>query len=513
MVSSPNLRELSIHLQPYIEEIQDLLASHGQPFGTPETLGPLAAELAHGAALADEVSAKIRSVLFREGEGLTQAALLELMVAAIAGPEVDLQAPTSQGPVRQLLLFLDAALRTYWKSSPDGPLRSRLAEDAPRTRLRASARMQRTCSEASTRPHVPTVVAAHERRAEVEDTFAQLQPALNRINGCPPNRFIEEVHVWPERNSLSETSAPLCPVANEVRIARPEYPADPSLAAIPIKETIDAGFGDATEAANTDEGIFPQYRALPLFTSRRRTYSVVGAGAVLLASLFAFLPHGRQNAKEGAAAMQATSTLASRATVRKPSPYGLPAITPPNRATSALANTAPSVMELRPPDPLPGADSPLAHARAEPASSRFAGRASAQSPSEGAVASDDSSIPSERDAEPDFRNAQRSSVSAREGIYISATGIMAANLLAAPAPVYPVAASEAGIQGKVIVQALVGRNGRVIDAHVVSGDPMLREAALSAVRGWRYRPYLADGRAAEVETLATLDFRLFQREE
>ncbi len=93
-------------------------------------------------------------------------------------------------------------------------------------------------------------------------------------------------------------------------------------------------------------------------------------------------------------------------------------------------------------------------------------------------------------------------------VLLGSAGIMAANLVSSPAPPYPAQASAAQVQGEVIVEAIVGRDGDVIQTRVVSGPPMLRDAALRAVGRWRYRPYQVDGEATEIATTARLDFRL-----
>ena len=89
-------------------------------------------------------------------------------------------------------------------------------------------------------------------------------------------------------------------------------------------------------------------------------------------------------------------------------------------------------------------------------------------------------------------------------------GIMAANLVSSPAPAYPEAATAAGVQGEVVVEAVVGRDGGVVDTRVVSGPPLLRAAALDAVQRWHYRPYEVDGKTIEIATTARLEFRLDQ---
>ncbi len=75
--------------------------------------------------------------------------------------------------------------------------------------------------------------------------------------------------------------------------------------------------------------------------------------------------------------------------------------------------------------------------------------------------------------------------------------------LATPQPAYPAALAR-GITGTVAVEITVSRLGDVISARAVSGPPELRGAATAAVRGWRFRPYLTDGKPIEVST--TLQF-------
>jgi periplasmic protein TonB len=75
-------------------------------------------------------------------------------------------------------------------------------------------------------------------------------------------------------------------------------------------------------------------------------------------------------------------------------------------------------------------------------------------------------------------------------------------------PVYPTPARNARIQGKVLLQAIISREGKIEQLQVISGHPMLVSAALDAVRQWRYRPYVLNGEAVEVETQVTVNFVL-----
>ena len=74
-------------------------------------------------------------------------------------------------------------------------------------------------------------------------------------------------------------------------------------------------------------------------------------------------------------------------------------------------------------------------------------------------------------------------------------------------PVYPRMAVLAGLQGEVRLHAIIARDGTIQSLSVTTGQPILAQAALEAVRQWRYRPYLLNGRAVEVETFITVNFR------
>jgi protein TonB len=75
-------------------------------------------------------------------------------------------------------------------------------------------------------------------------------------------------------------------------------------------------------------------------------------------------------------------------------------------------------------------------------------------------------------------------------------------------PQYPAMARETRVEGDVLLEALIGKDGTVRDLKAVSGPPLLIQAAISAVRQWRYKPYLLNGQPVEVETQIKLQFRL-----
>jgi TonB family protein len=75
-------------------------------------------------------------------------------------------------------------------------------------------------------------------------------------------------------------------------------------------------------------------------------------------------------------------------------------------------------------------------------------------------------------------------------------------------PVYPPIAKAAHVSGTVVLQATISKAGTIENLRVVSGPPLLQQAALEAVKTWRYRPYLLLGKPVEVETTVNVIFTL-----
>ncbi|MCL4795790.1 MAG: TonB family protein [Bryobacteraceae bacterium] len=87
--------------------------------------------------------------------------------------------------------------------------------------------------------------------------------------------------------------------------------------------------------------------------------------------------------------------------------------------------------------------------------------------------------------------------------------VLAAKLiLPAQQPVYPPLAKQTRTQGLVVLAALIGPDGRIRNLRVISGHPLLTQAALDAVRHWRYQPTLLNGDPVEVDTTVEVRFVL-----
>ena len=75
-------------------------------------------------------------------------------------------------------------------------------------------------------------------------------------------------------------------------------------------------------------------------------------------------------------------------------------------------------------------------------------------------------------------------------------------------PVYPALAKQTHIQGTVIVDAILDEHGNVIEMKVVSGPPLLIQAAMDAVRQWKYEPTYLNDEPVPVQLNVTVQFRL-----
>lgn len=80
-------------------------------------------------------------------------------------------------------------------------------------------------------------------------------------------------------------------------------------------------------------------------------------------------------------------------------------------------------------------------------------------------------------------------------------------LISSVLPVYPVIAKTAGIQGDVVIEAVIDKSGTPTNLKLISGPAMLRQAALAALRRWKYEPSRLNGEPIAVKMLVTIKFR------
>jgi periplasmic protein TonB len=87
-------------------------------------------------------------------------------------------------------------------------------------------------------------------------------------------------------------------------------------------------------------------------------------------------------------------------------------------------------------------------------------------------------------------------------------GVTQGLLLRKIQPAYPPLARQARIQGSVLLQAEISKDGSIQNLRLISGHPMLAPAAIEAVKQWKYKPYILNGEPVEVETQITVNFTL-----
>ncbi len=97
-------------------------------------------------------------------------------------------------------------------------------------------------------------------------------------------------------------------------------------------------------------------------------------------------------------------------------------------------------------------------------------------------------------------------MSAAERVRISPEALQ---VLAHPVdPNYPLLAREMKVQGAVVLDALIGRDGTIQNLKIVSGPTILANAAMEAVRQWRFKPYYQQGEAVETAARITVNFTI-----
>ncbi len=108
-----------------------------------------------------------------------------------------------------------------------------------------------------------------------------------------------------------------------------------------------------------------------------------------------------------------------------------------------------------------------------------------------------------------FNGQGRPKVKAEAPKFVNVSaGVAVGLLLQRTTPIYPAIAKTARVSGTVVLQAIISKTGAIDDVQVISGPEMLRQSALTAVRNWRYKPYLLDNQPIAVETTVSVIFSL-----
>jgi TonB family protein len=97
---------------------------------------------------------------------------------------------------------------------------------------------------------------------------------------------------------------------------------------------------------------------------------------------------------------------------------------------------------------------------------------------------------------------------AKPGGQVQMSADAAQTVVRSVAPDYPLLARQMKVQGAVILQALISRDGKIEELHIVSGPDILAAAAREAVRQWHFRPYYQNGRPVQTQARVTVNFTI-----
>ena len=452
--SRSNTQQIADHYGRYVDELREFFKFSGVPFGEPEHLAGLTTRLDEDTVFRGELYSMTRSIIFREKRVLPPAELLRLLAVSVGGTAVDDQAEQHRPDIRALLQFLTSVTRA--------PVNQPRPQTPP-TPVAAAREPDARAPE----PRSPDPVA--------------FGPTIHR--SATPWSGKPSAQPWKWNELWSEIA-----VAGTKRLFAREH---------------------------------------------ARWWMIGSAAALLLLAVWLWKPHAK--ARRPAASASVTVAAAN-------SPQGIPEPSPappplsPPEAQPAETNTAlPPAMAVQ----LPHQSSPAArqsghpainaHLRREPAVSPLGVKASAKKPRLSAPPAPQPRLAPPRQPTTQARSSAPLSIvsegsgpgprhgehppgdasapSTGRGTRDVSSGVMSANLISAPAPEYPKLANAIHLQGEVILQAVIDKNGQVTATSVLRGHHLLRQAAVNAVRQWRYRPFLANGRPVDVATVITVEFR------
>jgi protein TonB len=107
-----------------------------------------------------------------------------------------------------------------------------------------------------------------------------------------------------------------------------------------------------------------------------------------------------------------------------------------------------------------------------------------------------------------FNGLAQSRMRVVQKVVTVSAGVAVGMLTRKTQPIYPPIAKSARVQGTIVLQAIISKSGSVDNIRVVSGPVMLRQAAVDAVKTWRYRPYMLNNTPTDVETTINVIFAL-----
>lgn len=303
--------------------------------------------------------------------------------------------------------------------------------------------------------------AAEEQETEKAAQFDASDAARIAIK-IPPKTKAEEESRRPKRDAvLDSVVAVVFLITLSIGLWQWLYsPADPSGQPGPVTVELEHVFLRPKPTVAEEEK--PRAHSTPAFTAARTLVSAVIGNAT---------PAEKPEpiGVPGSAAREVNRRREAAAVSSSPS-Y--------SRSTSQTSSPAPAARTLAPAATASSANNPLSSASNAAAAASNAATDAASSAMSAAA-------------------SQRPSGSDLEGM-----------LLQKVLPMYPARARRDGVQGQVVLKAVIGKDGTIADLRPLQGPEELSAAAMDAVQHWRFRPYQLNGKPVEVETDIRLNFQL-----
>ena len=479
----------ALPLQEHIELLHSFIRSRGVDTGTTEAVDALVARLGSPGAFRNDTSAMLRTVLYREHMQMQHAELLDVLCRAVGIPDAKFRTGALEDSLHQLSNFVNTVMLSLNKRPfeaeilPQTHIPSREEQDPVSTPPEGALHML-----ASTGAYAPEVAVATFAAPEKSPVSPVIHNSETTVESTASVHFVSSPasEVAPSSPSLSSAALP----------ALPEEP-------LSLEGT--ASFHVPVEPLLRTQDI-QRVEVAPRRTKTRLWVPAALALATVLSLLAATMfRHRRMPSTERVATLQAEHSSPPAVPAAKPSAYGEPLPAPTGHGLPGEDTTKTSSMDSL------AANVPAASTAADEAG------AHAGQPSKGDVAVQPDGVPAPEQAQkapqapprnprvPEVSPAQHGK---RHGLFTVSSGVMGANLLSAPPPDYPLMAKLTRLEGEVILQAVISKDGSVVATHVLEGHHLLRSAAEHAVRRWHYRPYIVNGRPTDVETVVRVSFRL-----
>lgn len=471
-----------------VREFEAICAKHNLACGAPGNLTPFLGALTDNKLLAMNFwSVVARLSDGRHGSALSQEQILAAIVQAVTGQSKDKMASAQQEPVTQLGRMLAgedirtshppaAPADTTAATAPQEP--SSALEEPPRSGWRSGV----------TQLHLDTTERAADTPPEAPTPSSPRSSIRSRLVLTPD---LSRPHAEINQPPLSHRSAPLRtgPEPDEPRIS------------IPL-----------SAYADQDDARSPARRAGAVLLT---LVLLGGAALFLLRGVTAWRQPG--NTVQQAFASFAQSSAATFHRVRDAIHGSSTASNSPISSEPALPSTSnPEPAPVTPaavvPPPASGAEIAATPSTSDQSNASTASPTKANPPTATTAptttisryAPSTSRSTKRAHAEEDVASADDA---ARDAALTQVPGAeMRSHLFASRFPIVPDAVNADAVSGVVTLHAVITARGTVEHVYAISGPPALRQAAIDAVSGWRYRPYMLNGQPVDVSTTIRVDF-------